>query len=201
VKLGLFGGSFDPIHAGHIRPVAEARRLLGLDRIVYLPTARPPHKPGRALAPAHQRYAMVELALLHEEGLEVSTLELDSERPVYTVETVSAFRRQLPLAELHLVIGADSFLDLHHWVRWQEIIELARLVVLVRPGWETGGDRTLPPGAAEALRRGRVDFAPNLPVAVSATELRTRFAQGSSVSPELVPPLVLDFIAKYRLYR
>ena len=82
MKLGLFGGSFDPIHRGHIEPVQAARKALGLERVIYLPTAVPPHKPGRILAPAHARYAMVEMALLEEEGLYASTFELTLGRPL-----------------------------------------------------------------------------------------------------------------------
>ena len=96
MKLGLFGGSFDPIHRGHIDPVREAKRTLGLDRVLYLPTARPPHKPGRVLTPAYARYAMVEMALLGEDGLYASTHELTPDRPAYTVETLEHFHRTLP---------------------------------------------------------------------------------------------------------
>ncbi len=162
MKIGLFGGSFDPIHRGHIEPVQEARRLVGLDRVIYLPTAKPPHKPRRALAPAHARYAMVELALLDEEGLYASAHELTPDRPAYTVETLEHFQREMPDAELHLLIGGDSFADFHHWVRWPEIAAAARLVVLARPGWELeslpldpgrgrpGADRPRPPAPPAA---------------------------------------------------
>src|SRR5947208_4241718 len=102
MKVGLFGGSFDPIHRGHIEPVRKARRALGLDRVIYLPTARPPHKPGGALAPAPARYAMVELALLFEDGLCASAYELTADRPAYTIETLEHFRAELPDAELFL---------------------------------------------------------------------------------------------------
>jgi nicotinate-nucleotide adenylyltransferase len=199
VKLGIFGGSFDPIHAGHIRPAAAARQQLGLDKVMFLPTAQPPHKPDRVLAPALRRYAMVELALLHEDGLEASAIELDSARPAYTVETLESLHRALPDAELYLLLGADSFADLHLWVRWPEIVELARLAVLVRPGFG-GVGHALAPAAALALARGRVDFVANQPIAVSATELRATFAAGQRPAPGLVPDLVLDFIGKYRLY-
>ncbi len=136
MKVGLFGGSFDPIHCGHLEPVKEARRLLGLDRVIYLPTAIPPHKPGRHLAPPLARYAMVEMAILPEEGLYGSPYELTLDRPAYTAETLEHFRRELPAAELHLLMGSDSFFELPHWVRWRDIAAAARLVVLARPGWD-----------------------------------------------------------------
>ena len=152
MRLGLFGGSFDPIHAGHVLPVREARQALGLDKILYLPTAHPPHKPRRLMAPPHARYAMVELALLGEEGLFASPYELTLDRPAYTVETLEHFRQQEPAADLHLLIGSDSFADLNHWVRWREIPGLARLVVLARPGWSLDDER-LARGAAGAGAR------------------------------------------------
>lgn len=139
MKVGLFGGSFDPIHCGHLEPVKEARRLLGLERVIYLPTAIPPHKPGRRLAPPLARYAMVEMAILAEEGLFASPYELTLDRPAYTAETLEHFQRELPAAELHLLIGSDSFFELPHWVRWRDIAAAARLVVLARPGWDLAG--------------------------------------------------------------
>jgi len=200
MKIGLFGGSFDPIHRGHIEPVREARRLLGLERVIYLPTATPPHKPRRALAPAHARYAMVELALLGEEGLYASAHELTPDRPAYTVETLEHFRREMPDSELHLLIGGDSFADLHHWVRWPEIAAAARLVVLARPGWDLDSI-SLDPGVAALARTGRVLVVRQAAVDVSSTRLRERLAAGLPLSPGDVPDLVVRYVQKYGLYR
>src|SRR4030095_712768 len=99
---------FDPIHRGHIEPVREARRMLGLDRVIYLPTAKPPTRPGRPLAPASARYTMVELALLAEEGLYASAHELTLDRPAFTIETLEHFRGGLPGSALFLLLGGDS---------------------------------------------------------------------------------------------
>ncbi len=200
MKLGLFGGSFDPIHRGHIDPVREARRTLGLDRVLYLPTARPPHKPGRILTPAHARYTMVEMALLDEEGLYASTHELTPDRPAYTVETLEHFRRTLPEADLHLLIGSDSYADLHLWVRWREIPELARLVVLARPGWELE-EGSLPEELAALARSDRVILLRQPPVDVSSTRLRELFARGERPPTGWVPELVVRYVQKYDLYR
>ncbi len=200
MKIGLFGGSFDPIHRGHIEPVREARRLLGLERVIYLPTATPPHKPRRALAPAHARYAMVELALLGEEGLYASAHELTPDRPAYTVDTLEHFRRAMPDSELHLLIGGDSFADLHHWVRWQEIADAARLVVLARPGWDLDSI-SLDPGVAALARTDRVLVVRQAAVDVSSTRLREQLAAGLPLSPGDVPDLVVRYVQKYGLYR
>jgi nicotinate-nucleotide adenylyltransferase len=198
MKVGLFGGSFDPIHRGHIEPVREARRQLGLDRVIYLPTARPPHKPGRSLAPAVSRYVMVELALLNEEGMFVSAHEL-MDRPAYTVETLEHFRREMPEADLHLIIGGDSFADLHHWVRWREIVGLARLVVLARPGWSLEAS-SLHPEVAALAGTDRVLLLRQPPVDVSSTELRERLAAGLPLPEGAVPELVVRYVQKYTLY-
>jgi nicotinate-nucleotide adenylyltransferase len=200
MKLGLFGGSFDPIHRGHLDPVRAAKRDLGLDRVIYLPTARPPHKPGRALAPALARYAMVELALLDEEGLDVSSHELTLDRPAYTIETLEHFRREMPAAELFLLIGGDSFADLHHWVRFREIPEVARLVVLTRPGWDLA-KAPLHPEVAALATTGRALLLAQPPVDVSSTRLRELLAAGLPLPEGAVPDLVVRYLHKYDLYR
>ena len=200
MNIGLFGGSFDPIHRGHIEPVRAARTELGLDRVLYLPTARPPHKPGRSLAPALARYVMTELALLGEEGLEVSPHELTLDRPAYTIETLEHFRREMPAAELYLLIGADSFADLHHWVRFREIPEAARLVVLARPGWDFE-TAPLHPEVAELARAGRALLLRQPPVDISSTHLRELLAAGLPLPGGAVPELVVRYLHKYDLYR
>lgn len=199
MKLALFGGSFDPIHRGHIQPVRAARKALGLDRVLYLPTAVPPHKPGRILAPAHARYAMVEMALLDEEGLYASTFELTLGRPAYTIETLESFREAMPKTDLHLMIGGDSYADLDHWVRWREIVEAARLVVLTRPGW-TLEEASLSPDLADLARSGRVLFVNQPPVDISSTRLREIFSRRESPPAGCVPEAVVRYVQKYGLY-
>lgn len=204
MKVGLFGGSFDPIHCGHVEPVREARRALGLDRVLYLPTAQPPHKPKRQAAPPLARFAMVELALLGEEALYVSPYELTLGRPAFTVESLEHFRRELPGAELHLILGADSFLDLPQWHRWRRLPELAHLVVLARPGWELA--RTTRDGGrsaelADLLAAGRVTIVERQPVDLSSSAIRALLAAGEEPPPGALPPLVLEYVRKYQLYR
>lgn len=202
MKLGLFGGCFDPIHYGHIRPVEAAQERLGLDRVLFLPTAVPPHKPGRQFAPPHARFAMVELALLHNPRLEVSPLELTPGRPFYTVDSLRHFRETQPDAELFLLLGGDGFVDLPNWREWEEIPRLARLAVLTRPDWHWEELRTgLPAPLVELGQSDRVEFIRNEPVDVSATDIRRRLAEGQEVSPDSVPELVLEYIRKYSLYQ
>ena len=202
MKLGLFGGSFDPIHMGHIRPVQEARRQLGLDRVVFLPTAVPPHKPGRQFAPPHARFAMVELAVLREAGLEVSPVEMIHQRPSYTVDTLRRFHRSDPDAELFLLLGGDGFAELDTWREWWEIARLAQLAVLTRPDWMLSDIRDRLPLAIAALADSdRVHFVRNEAVDVSATEIRERLASGAEPPAGAVPELVLEYIRKYSLYQ
>lgn len=200
MKVGLFGGSFDPIHRGHIEPVQEARRALGLDRVIYLPTAVPPHKPGRRLAPAHARYAMVEMALLDEEGLWASPHELILGRPAYTIETLEHFKREMSGAELFLLIGGDSFADLSHWVRWREIPGAARIAVLTRPGWDLEA-ANLDLEVAALARSDRVVFLKQPPVDLSSTRLREMLAAGEPVPAGSMPDLVVRYVQKYKLYQ
>ncbi len=200
MKIGLFGGSFDPIHAGHVETVQGARRALGLDRVLYLPTAQPPHKPGRKLAPALSRYAMVELALLAEEGLYASPFELTFGRPAYTIDSLEHFRRSYPDDELHLLIGGDSFLELESWWRWREIAEIAHLVVLSRPGSDLEAER-LSPALADLMRSGRAKLLTERRVDLASTELRQLLGRGETPPQGALSPLVLDYISKYDLYR
>jgi nicotinate-nucleotide adenylyltransferase len=200
LRVGLFGGSFDPIHSGHVVPVRAACAAVGLERVFFLPTAHPPHKSGRRFAPALARFAMVELALLHEEGMLVSTHELGPE-PAYTVDTLEHFRAELPGADLHLLLGSDSLADLPTWRRWRELPQLATLVVLTRPGSESAlAPTSLPRELQVALAAGRLIAVEHTPVAVSATALRACLGAGEDPPAGSIHPLVLDYARKYRLY-
>lgn len=192
-RIGLFGGSFDPIHNGHIEAVDCARRDLGLEQVIYLPTARPPHKPGQRFAPALRRFCMVELALLERPELQVSAYELESEGPTYTVDTVEHFHHTLPGAELFLFLGADSYLELDQWHRWRDLVASIQLVVLARPGFDLSRQKQRWSGA-------RVHWPRIRSVDLSSTALRERLSRDELAGAEEIPGAVLDYIRKYRLY-
>jgi nicotinate-nucleotide adenylyltransferase len=202
LKLGLFGGSFDPIHRGHVDTVRAARDAASLDAVWFLPTAVPPHKPERRFAPAWARFAMVELALLDEPGLYASPHELTLDRAAYTVETLSHFRATWPAAELVLLVGADSLATLHTWRRWRELPELAELLVLPRPGFAAEELATrMPEESRWLLASARVRFAAVGEVALSSTALRAALAAGEDPPPGALHPRVLSYLRKYGLYR
>lgn len=198
MKIGIFGGCFDPIHNGHVLPLRQARRLLGLDRVLFLPTARPPHKPDRRFAPAMARFAMAELALLDESGMEVSAFELTPGRPAYTIDSLEHFQRLHSDAALVLLVGSDALADLSRWHRWRDIIDSFELGVLTRSGADQ--DEIVgssPPEVVEALRSRAVHWVSNEPVEISSTALRRMLATGHEPPPGMVPDLVLKYLRKY----
>ncbi len=200
MKLGLYGGSFDPVHRGHVDPVLEAAEALGLDRVMYLPTADPPHKAPRT-APAHQRFAMVELALLGYESLLVSDFEMTPGRTAYTVETVRHFAAKEPEDELFLILGSDSFVEFTGWRQWRKLAELATLVVLARPDGSAARRDEISEELEELVRRDRVRFVENRPIAFASRSLRSTLSAGEQPPAGALAPLVLDYLRKYDLYR
>ncbi|MGH9381400.1 MAG: nicotinate-nucleotide adenylyltransferase [Thermoanaerobaculia bacterium] len=203
MKLGLFGGSFDPIHRGHVEPVLDAARALGLARVLYLPTARPPHKTDQALAPAAARYAMVEMALLEHPELRVDDFEMRADGPSYTIDTVRHFQKVSPDARLHYLIGGDALPGLPTWRSAEELLRRVDLVVLARPGWrlDEALDR-LSPDTRSLLAAASVHRIDNRLCDVSSTRLREQLARGArEEARHALDPLVLRYALKYGLYQ
>jgi nicotinate-nucleotide adenylyltransferase len=198
LKIGIFGGCFDPIHNGHVQPAQEARRVLGLERVIFLPTANPPHKPGRRFAPPLARYAMAELALLEEEGMEVSTFELTPDQPAYTIDSLEHFRRIFQGADLVLLLGSDALPGLGSWHRWHDIVDGFEIGVLSRP--DTRPEDVLPHldrPLRERLENATLHWVPNEPVEASSTELRRLLVSALEIPVGVVPDLVLKYLRKY----
>jgi nicotinate-nucleotide adenylyltransferase len=184
-----------------VEPAREALERFALDKIIYLPTATPPHKSDQEMAPAHHRFAMVELALLDEERLEVSPLELTPGRVAYTIDTVEHFAARDPMAEIYLLIGADSLVQLPTWKRGTELPLWARLIVLARPGWEREHTlEQLPPELAALVESGRIQFLGNRPMEASSTVIRATLARGERPPAGWMPELVLNYCLEHRLY-
>jgi nicotinate-nucleotide adenylyltransferase len=186
--VGLFGGSFDPIHHGHLivgRAVAET---LGLDELRFMPAGEQPFKRGRHVASAGQRAAMVGLAVAGEPGLAVERCEVDRPGPSYTVDTLRTLRTREPGQEFTLVVGADATRELDQWREAEALPSLARIVAVARPG----APRPDSPLVERVVEVPAVDL--------SATQIRRRVTEGRSIR-YLVPDAVAEFIATHGLYR
>lgn len=206
MKIGLFGGTFDPPHRGHAAICRAAMTQLRLDRLEVVPCNLPPHRPP-ALAPAEHRLEMMRLATRAIEGVVVSPRELRREGPSYTLTTLRELVGEFPGAELFLILGGDSYDDLPHWYEAEKIQELAHLAVIARPGSEglarlRDGDRERlvpqgghpPPGTKSVIR---VEMPP---CPWSASQLRQQLGEGQDPPPGSVDPLVLEYIHQHGLY-
>jgi nicotinate-nucleotide adenylyltransferase len=210
----VFGGSFDPVHLGHLVPAVRACETFSFDALHFVPAGRPPHR-SSTMAPFAHRFAMLALATAPHDRLLVSDVELAGDGPTYTVETLQRFRRSTAADHLYFVLGSDSFAQIATWHRWQELVELAHLVVLHRDtAWSEelraavpealhARLRTVTPGAAvpdPPPGRREIYLLDHEPFPISATGLRERLRAGAAID-ELVPPEVGRYIAKHRLYR
>jgi nicotinate-nucleotide adenylyltransferase len=210
--LGLLGGTFDPVHLGHLRLAEEAREALGLERVVWLPAGQPPHRGPPRVSGAH-RLAMVRLAVADNGGFAVDDAEVRAAAPSYTAVSLERLRAESgPERPLVLLMGADAFLGLPAWHRWRELFGLAHVAVASRPGYAI--DAGMLPGAlAEEFAARRrpdsaslgaapagaiVEFAIT-PLAISASDIRDRVAGARSVR-YLIPDSVLDYIGRHSLY-
>jgi len=193
-RLGIFGGTFDPPHVGHVAVAEDVARYLELDRLIWVPAGDPPHKPEQPLSPAGLRLEMTRAAVADRPRFEVSEIELLRAGPSYTVDTLGAFRADYPSARLFLVLGADQVRTLA--TGWREpatILELATLALMDRLGEDAVEISPDLPGMERAVH------VPVRRVDVSSTEVRTRFAAGRDVSA-LVPPGVLAVMEREGLY-
>ena len=192
-RVGLFGGTFDPPHLGHLVLAEWARARLRLDRVVFMPAGTPPHKRGRRLTAAAHRVAMTRLAVRGNPAFTVSELETRRSGPSFTVDTLRTLRARHPGARLYLLMGSDSLADFPNWHEPAQIARLATLVVAARPA--AGLPR--PPGRA---RGRRVVLLDNPLVAIASSGVRARARAGLSLR-YLVPDAVAAYAARHRLYR
>ncbi len=183
MKIAIYGGTFDPIHHGHLILAREALEQLGLERVVFVPAAASPFK-KTPIAPAEERLSMLQAAIEGEHGFTLDDCELRRPPPSYTIDTVKEIRAREPEAELYLLVGNDNVSDLPKWHRFSELEKMVHFVVLDRTGWATDHPY-------EAIRRN---------LDISATEIRKRVASGQSIR-YLVPPAVEEIIRRKNLYR
>ncbi len=195
MRIGLLGGTFDPIHVGHLGAASAASECAGLDRVIFVPSAQPPHR-GAAVASAEDRLAMCRLAIEGEARFDVSDVEVRRGGRSYTVDTLREMRARLPGDELFLILGWDAAKMLRTWRDPLVVAELATIVVVSRPGTQAPAAHDL---ESAGLASDRVILCLRATPHVSASALRAAIARGESVSGK-VPGLVKDYIAAHRLY-
>jgi nicotinate-nucleotide adenylyltransferase len=195
MKLGVVGGTFDPIHLGHVAMAEAGAACAGLDRVLLVPSGVPPHR-GPATAPAADRLAMARLAAAAHPGLEVSDVELRRPGPSYTVDTLRALAAEHPDAELHLLLGWDAARELRAWHRPDEVTRLARLVVVTRPGYPKPSEADL---RAAGIDPRRVTLCDVPTPDVGSTDVRRIVEAGGSLA-RLLDPSVEAYLRSRRLY-
>jgi nicotinate-nucleotide adenylyltransferase len=220
MRLGLLGGSFNPIHSGHLSIARHAREAVGLDQVLFMPTGDPPHKRDQTLAPAKDRYEMVRLAIADDPGFAISDMEVRRKGKSYSIDTVRELQLQYGAAtEWHFLIGLDAFLDFGTWKEPEALLQTCRFVVLSRPGQGFRSLATLTMLGeldAHALAdldtgpRSRLDLAtpsgPGLiclavpPCSISASDIRQRVKNGLPLA-NLLPVPVESYILRRQLYK
>jgi nicotinate-nucleotide adenylyltransferase len=221
MRAGLFGGTFNPIHKGHLTAAGRVLRRFSLDRLYIIPCREPPHKSPSYLAPAAQRIRMTQLALPTDTRYRLSDIEIQRSGPSYTIDTVDHFKsRMVPGAALFLIMGMDAFLEIHTWKSHQRLLETVQPVVVSRwvgDGMPVGNDVS----RMDGYIRNRLDddyqyvedmscwqrtghktiyLLPSPPIDVSSSQIRQRIRAGKEIV-DLVPPKVNAYIEKEELYR
>ncbi|OMG67896.1 nicotinic acid mononucleotide adenylyltransferase [Stutzerimonas balearica] len=208
-RIGILGGTFDPVHIGHLRGALEVAEMFDLDELRLIPNARPPHRETPSCS-AEDRLAMVRLAVADLPPLAVDARELARDRPSYTLDTLISLRAELAAEDqLLLIVGWDAFCGLPTWHRWEELLDYCHILVLQRP--DAGSEapqalqdlvaaRSVPDPQALAGAAGQIAFVWQTPLEVSATQIRQLLASGKSVR-FLVPDAVLAYINAHGLYR
>lgn len=213
--IAIFGGTFDPIHSGHIAIAEAAARRFGLRQIYFVPSSRPPHKNQQQLAPFWDRYAMVALACWKKEhfvlSLEEAPLESAAAEAFYSVDTVKRFRRKHPRQSIYFIAGADSFLEIGMWKSSRELLDSCDFIIANRPGVriealrgaipeEMFGKKSSAGSKSLVLRKSTVHLLTTVASRISSTEIRRRCKRGLAIR-RLVPAAVEEYIHKQALYR
>ncbi|MEL6151461.1 MAG: nicotinate (nicotinamide) nucleotide adenylyltransferase [Chloroflexota bacterium] len=197
-RIGIFGGSFNPLHQGHLIVAEFAAETLRLDRVFFAPVVHPPHKDGRKLQPIEHRLAMIETAIADNDRFHLTLVDVERPGPHYSVDTVKILEDMHPGSQLYFVMGGDSFRDFMRWHAPEEIVQHCRLGVMRRPS-----TRPMQPTMHDDVMPGLsnyVDIIEAPPIGISATRVREQIKAGKSVR-YLVPNPVLAYIHKNNLYQ
>lgn len=196
-RLGIMGGTFDPVHFGHLVAAEEALVQFDLDQVLFMPTGVPALKPAHAVSSAEHRYLMSVLATASNDCFDVSRAEIDRPGVTYTVDTLEALHESMPQTELFFITGADAVFEIVQWKDSERVAELATLIAATRPGWDLGEGQTI----QDELGPGfRIEYMPVPALAISSTELRARVAHAKPIR-YLTPEPVVAYIMKHGLYR
>ncbi len=193
------GGTFDPIHYGHLLAAESVRESFGLSKVVFVPAARPPHKVETALTPAAHRLAMTLLATLSNPHFIVSDTEVNRAGPSYTIDTLVEFRRLMPQHDLFFITGVDAIIDLTTWKDWEGMLRAAEFVAVARPGYPADRLKLLKNPLPNVFRP-RIHYLEIPALAISSSDIRRRVHEGRSIK-YLLPEAVEQYIAKEGLYR
>ena len=194
-RIALYGGTFDPIHLGHLEIARKVLELFEIEKVLFIPAQAPPHKVGRPVTEPIHRYAMLALATQNDPRLAISTFELDAPNRRYTVDTVEHFQTALGQStELFFIMGADSWSEIKTWREWERLLSKINHIVVTRPGYEVA---EAPPNV-----KHRITFTDAVMKDVSATTIRRLASEGRMEElAQLVPAPVAEYIKKYQIYR
>ncbi len=197
MKIGLFGGTFDPPHNAHIAVAKKACEEFSLDKIIFIPAGDPPHKKNKHKSGKNIRLKMVECAIENFENFLISTYEMELDKPSYSLNTIKHFKKEYPNDELYFIIGGDSFADLPSWWGYRELMDICTFIVLARP--DTPEEDMLDRFSGDE-KPPRVFYTDSLYMDISSTEIREKISRDEDVS-SMVPPTVLKLIETENLYK
>ena len=194
-RIALYGGTFDPVHLGHLEVARRISELFEIEQVLFIPAQLAPHKTGRPVTAPIHRYAMLALATADDPRLLISTFELDAPDRRYTVDTVAELQHQLGAeTELFFIMGADSWSEIKTWREWERLLKLTSHIVVTRPGYE------MPPAPAEL--KEQIFFSDAVMKDISATNIRRLASEGRyDELDQMVPASVANYIRKYGIYR
>jgi len=213
-RIGLLGGTFNPIHRGHVRAAGLVRDRFGLDRVLFIPSHISPHKPAENLASAEHRLEMVRLAVSGRRGFTASAIEIEAGGCSYSILTLEKIRALHPAADLYFILGIDAFLEIDTWKEYQRVLDGCRFIVISRPGWDLASARDVlgpefrpricvlrDPAASPTEAAGCTVYLLELEtIDVSSSEIRERIREGRSIA-ELVDPGVAKYLKEKGLYK
>jgi len=213
-KLAFFGGSFDPVHLGHLSTARRLTEIFRFDEFNFVPACHAPHKRRKTPTPALDRYAMLCLATEQEQRMRISKMEIEQPEKPYTFQTLSRLNEQYPHDDIYFIMGADSWADITTWYEWEKVLGLSNHVVMTRPGYQSEAGHV-----TEDVRRRitdvrgekrverpeddsrRIYFSDAVSLDISASSIRFRIAEGELSWKQDVPENVANYIEKYQIYR